>query len=102
MIVDILLSTYNSEIYLEDLLKSLFLQSYTNWRLLIRDDCSSDNTPGILKRYRKSDTERFHIIENGGIKLGPKRSFENLLEHSTSDYIMFCDHDDYWMKNKRN
>lgn len=100
MFVDILLSTYNSEAFLEKLVESMYLQTYTNWRFIIRDDCSSDNTINLLNQYRKTDPEKFIIIENNGINRGPKRSFEKLLEQSTSDYIMFCDHDDYWLAHK--
>lgn len=100
MIVDILLSTYNSEAFLEELVESMYLQSNPNWRFIIRDDCSSDGTPAILDRHRKNDSEKFLIIKNKGIRLGSKRSFEKLLEHSTSDYAMFCDHDDYWLAHK--
>ncbi|MDP3436521.1 MAG: glycosyltransferase family 2 protein [Bacteroidales bacterium] len=100
MIVDILLSTYNSEAFLEELVESIYLQSYSNWRFIIRDDCSSDNTLNILYKYKSDHPERFHIIDNNGINLGPKRSFQKLLEHSTSNYMMFCDHDDYWLPHK--
>lgn len=100
MRIDILLSTYNSETFLEKLVESMYSQSYSDWRFIIRDDCSSDNTVGILRRYQKKDPERFHIIENDEINIGPKRSFEKLLEKSSSDYMMFCDHDDYWLSHK--
>lgn len=100
MTVDILLSTYNSEAFLNELVESIYLQSYKNWRFIIRDDCSSDRTVEILNNYQNKDTKRFIIIENNGINLGPKKSFEKLLEQSTSDYIMFCDHDDYWLPQK--
>lgn len=99
-VVEVILSTYNSGSNLEELLESLLAQSYTNWKLTIRDDCSSDNSVRILKRYQKKDPERFHFIENEGINIGSKRSFEKLLRKSTSNYIMFCDHDDYWLSHK--
>lgn len=100
MSVDILLSTYNSEPYLQDLVESMYSQSYSDWKFLIRDDCSSDDTVSTLKKYQKKNPERFHIVENDGVNIGPKRSFEKLLKKSTADYIMFCDHDDYWLSHK--
>ncbi|MCD6092144.1 MAG: glycosyltransferase family 2 protein [Bacteroidales bacterium] len=100
MIIDILLSTYNSEAYIEELLESLYSQSYKNWRLIIRDDGSSDSTLVILNKQKKINPEKFQLIENNKIQLGPKKSYEKLLEQSTADYIMFCDHDDYWLSHK--
>jgi glycosyltransferase involved in cell wall biosynthesis len=99
-VVDILLSTYNSEAFLEDLIKSLYSQTYTKWQLLIRDDCSQDSTPTLLKKIKNSDPDRIQIINSDGINLGPKKSFEILLKYSTTDYLMFCDHDDYWLSTK--
>ena len=100
MSIDILLSTYNSEAYIEELLESLYSQSYKNWRLIIRDDGSSDSTLVILNKQKKINPEKFQFIENNKIQLGPKKSYEKLLEQSTADYIMFCDHDDYWLSHK--
>lgn len=100
MIIEILLSTFNSQLYLKDLLKSLNDQTYKDWRLLIRDDCSTDETISILKNYHKTDPTRIVFVDNEKRQLGPKESFEKLLEYSSAEYIMFCDHDDYWLPNK--
>ena len=53
--VDILLATYNGEKYLEAQLDSILEQTYNNFRLIISDDCSNDNTKKILERYEKKD-----------------------------------------------
>ena len=47
--VDILLATYNGEKYLKPQLDSILKQTYSNFRLLISDDDSSDKTKEILK-----------------------------------------------------
>lgn len=100
MKIDILLSTYNSEEYIEDLLNSLLNQSYTSWKLIVRDDGSTDNTLALLNHFTKTNSTKITIIDNDSRRLGPKLSFEKLLENSNSNYIMFCDHDDYWLPNK--
>ena len=46
--IDILLATYNGEKYLPELLSSLEQQTYTDWKLIIIDDCSKDKTIDIL------------------------------------------------------
>jgi len=50
--VDILLATYNGEKYLKEQIESILNQTYSDFRLLISDDCSSDNTKEILKEYK--------------------------------------------------
>ena len=50
---DVLLSTFNGEIYLEEQLKILLAQSYEKLNILVRDDGSSDKTKSILDLYRK-------------------------------------------------
>ena len=50
--IDILLSTYNGEKYVEELLESLYKQTYKDINLLIRDDGSTDKTLDVIKRYK--------------------------------------------------
>lgn len=65
--IDILLSTYNGEKYLSELLDSLLNQSYSEWKLWIRDDGSSDSTVRILDHYRRSYPEQNQLdTESGG------------------------------------
>jgi glycosyltransferase involved in cell wall biosynthesis len=99
--IDILLALYNSSQFLDDLIQSIIKQSYTNWRLIVRDDGSTDNTQEIIKSYQENYPEQFEIIDNRNEKnLGPKLSFSELLKNTSSEYIMFCDHDDVWFPNK--
>lgn len=100
MTIDILLSTYDGELYLEELLQSIEGQSYPDWKLIIRDDGSTDKTPEILKLSGEEKKDKITIVSDREKHLGPKKSYETLLEHSTADYIMFCDQDDVWMKDK--
>ena len=95
--ISILLSTYNGEKYLRAQLDSLFSQSYKNFKLIARDDGSSDKSLEILKYY---DIELLPGNEN----IGVKSSFETLLkyafENSDAKYFMFCDQDDIWNQDK--
>lgn len=102
MKTDILLSTYNGAAFLDELMQSLYDQTDMNWELLIRDDGSTDDTRSLLNGYREKDKGRINIIEDGKKHLGPKRSFELLLQKSEADYVMFCDQDDFWLPDKIN
>lgn len=50
--VDILLATYNGERFLAEQLDSIIAQTHQNWRILARDDGSSDGTVAMLRAYR--------------------------------------------------
>ena len=100
MRVDILLSTYNGEAYLDGLIKSIINQDYHDFRLLIRDDASTDSTTNIIKKYKLKYPNKIDLIDTSLDNLGASKSFSLLAAYSKSNYIMFCDQDDIWMKNK--
>lgn len=96
--VTVLLSTYNGECYLKELLDSVLAQKNVNLSLLIRDDGSTDNTLSILKEYDKTN-HNITLIE--GTNKGYIKSFWSLLMNApASDYYAFCDQDDIWQEDK--
>ena len=98
--IDILLATYNGGRYLAEQIQSLLDQTYTRWRLIIRDDGSSDDTLSVVHQYRERYPDKITLIEDGEGNLGPCRNFARLLEHADADYTMFCDQDDVWLPTK--
>ena len=98
--VDIIMTTYNTEIrFLKEQINSILNQTYRNICLLISDDKSTNTeVQKTLKEYEEKDNRiKVYIQENN---LGYIKNFEFLLKESTSDYIMFADHDDIWYENK--
>lgn len=98
--VDILLATYNSEKYLEEQINSILSQTYCDWKLIIRDDGSCDETLNIISRYVDQYPEKIKSVKDNVICGNAKSNFFQLLSYASSDYAMFCDHDDYWLENK--
>ena len=98
--IDILLATYNGELYIDAQLKSLFEQSFQNFNLIIRDDGSKDRTLEIIHQYQELYPERIKVITDNDRGLGPAGNFGRLMKYSTASYIMFCDQDDIWLENK--
>ncbi len=96
--IDILLATYNGEKYLEEQLDSILNQTYENFRLLISDDGSKDNTRKILEKYSKKDNRIILFFQEKN--LGVIKNFEFLLRKVENKYYMFSDQDDIWKKNK--
>jgi glycosyltransferase involved in cell wall biosynthesis len=95
----ILLSTYNGEKFLRELLDSLLSQSYGNYEIRVRDDGSTDKTRDILSEY---SSKYQNIVLRHGSNIGVARSFFDLLENAGDDctYFAFCDQDDVWMGSK--
>jgi glycosyltransferase involved in cell wall biosynthesis len=98
--VDILLATYNGEKYLKEQIDSILNQTHTKWNLIIRDDGSTDNTLNIIEEYKSKYFEKIHIIKDEFKNVGVNKNFSLLMNHSKSDYIMFCDQDDFWLPQK--
>lgn len=97
--IHILLSTYNGERYLAEQLDSILAQTYTDWRLFIRDDGSTDGTMRVLKEYADAD-KRIELIVDGE-NIGACRSFERLLSQCAgAGYYAFADQDDVWKSDK--
>jgi len=100
MKIDILLSTYNGEKFIKEQLDSLLGQTFQGWRLLVRDDGSSDCTVKIVEEYMSRYPAKIIFVEDKRKHLGAGQSFAKLMEYSYADYIMFCDQDDVWLEGK--
>ena len=97
-LVSIITPSYNSQTFIEESIKSILLQTYTNWELIIIDDCSSDNSRNILTQY-KSKVSRIKILLNHS-NLGAAQSRNAGMTQAKGDYIAFLDSDDLWFPKK--
>lgn len=98
--IDILMATYNGERYIEQQLESILNQSETNWRLLIRDDCSQDNTRQIIQKYQIKYPEKIIFVPSTESSGSAMNNFFKLLDYAENEYIMFADQDDVWKPDK--
>ncbi|MGG1649794.1 glycosyltransferase family 2 protein [Paenibacillus sp. NRS-1780] len=98
--VQILLSTYNGAVYLEEQIESLLNQKDVDIQILIRDDGSTDST--VVKLNALKQQHPHQIILCPESNKGVIESFFNLIQRSSEafDYYAFCDQDDVWMPNK--
>jgi len=100
--VYILLATCQGEIWLPELLRSIQLQSYSDWTLLVRDDGSRDATRQILEDAAEAD-QRIVVAPNDGLRLGAVENFSWLLQQArqaNADYVLLADQDDIWHGDK--
>lgn len=97
--ITILMSTYNGARYIREQLDSILAQRFTDWRLVVRDDGSTDETVEIVQSYAEKDG-RIRIVCDGH-NLKAMHSFEKLLmDYARDGYIAFADQDDVWLPDK--
>lgn len=99
MSIDILLATYNSQRFLREQLDSILNQSEQDFRIIVGDGGSSDETLTLLAEYAAQHPQRFRLLP-GGRRYSAAQNFSRLLEASDGEFIMFSDHDDVWKPDK--
>lgn len=98
--VDILMAVYNGEQFVSQQIDSILKQTYQDWRLIILDDCSTDQTMEILDTYQRLYPDKITYSSNLVNSHSPKDNFFNLIQDSQASYVMTCDHDDVWLPEK--
>ena len=92
MKIQILMSAYNGEKYIEEQIQSLINNKKDDMQLslLVRDDGSSDNTVSIVKKMQKQNLIDIDLLEESNI--GVTKSFLKLIKMAPSaDLYFFCD-----------
>ena len=97
-LISIITPNYNDECYLVQTIESVLAQTYTNWEMLIVDDCSSDNSYDIALEYAKKDSRIrvYRMDQNSGAAICRNKA----IELSQGDYLAFLDSDDLWLPEK--
>ena len=91
--LSVIVSVYNTEKYIEKCLDSLLNQTYKNIEIVVINDCSTDNSLRILKKYAKK-YDNIKLLENKENK-GLSYSRNIGLDNASGDYIGYIDSDDY-------
>jgi len=95
--ISIIIPVYNAEKYLRQCIDSVLSQTFTDFELILIDDCSPDHCSQICEDYAKQDL-RIKVIHHK-INQGSVISRKAGLDNSTGDYILFVDSDDWIEKN---
>ena len=96
--VSIITPSFKSERFIAQTIESVQAQTYSNWEMIIVDDCSPDNSNDIIETYLQKD-ERIKLIKlekNSGPAIARNRA----IEEAKGRYIAFLDADDLWASNK--
>lgn len=95
-LVSIIMPTYNCGRFIAESINSVLAQTYTNWELLIVDDCSADNTAEVVASFKDS---RIHYQRNER-NSGAAVTRNTALRFVKGKYIAFLDSDDLWLPEK--
>jgi glycosyltransferase involved in cell wall biosynthesis len=98
--ISILMTAYNGEEYIGLQIESLLAQSFGDFTLYIRDDCSTDRTWEIINGYAKSHGDKIKAIKSEKNTGSAKHNFYTLMSQIRDDYLMLCDQDDIWLPYK--
>ena len=98
MLISIIMPAYNAEKYIEESIYSVIKQTWSNWELLVIDDCSTDNTKAIVNKYTSKDN-RILLLSNP-CNQGVANSRNKGVLASHGDWIAFLDSDDLWTPDK--
>lgn len=97
--IDILLPIYNGERYLREQIVSLEGQTCRDFRIIVRNDGSTDQSENIIHEAAR-EYDNILVVEDCLGNVGLSRCLEILISHSTAPYFMFCDQDDRWKPDK--
>jgi len=97
-LVSIIMPAFNCKNFISESITSVISQTYSNWELVIVDDCSTDGTDKIIKKYVKSDSrvKYFKHDENSGAAIARNTA----ISKARGKYIAFLDSDDIWFTQK--
>lgn len=95
-LVSIIMPSYNTAQFIVDSIKSVQAQTYTNWELIIIDDCSTDNSLEVIRSFKD---ERIVLLQNE-VNSGAAKSRNYGLREAKGKWVAFLDSDDIWVPEK--
>lgn len=95
-LVSIIMPSWNTGKYISESIQSVLAQTYTNWELIIVDDCSTDNTDEVIANFFDKRIRYLKNTQNSGAALTRNRA----LREANGEWIAFLDSDDIWLPEK--
>lgn len=96
--ISVIFTSYNHKEFLEQALEAIINQTYRNFELIIVDDCSTDGSQDILKRYVDDERVKLHLLEKNS---GSYVNASNYgFTYASAQYVIFAQCDDFPEKNQ--
>lgn len=94
--LDIAISTFNHSLFIAKTLDSILSQKVNfDYRIIILDDCSTDNNEEIIRKIAQQNPDKIEYYRNEK-NLGPFKTANILAKKVSAKYLCFLDGDDYW------
>ncbi len=97
-LVSVITPAYNAAAYIAETIESVLAQTYSNWEMIIVNDCSTDNTAAVAASYVQRDARiSFYTLEKNS---GASAARNYAISKAKGRYIAFLDADDLWKRDK--
>lgn len=95
-ILSVCIRSYNQETFIADALDSVLMQK-TNFpfEIIISDDCSTDSTPIILRKYQEQFPDKIRLLLSEK-NIGGPENLKRVIEASNAKYVTCLDGDDFY------
>jgi glycosyltransferase involved in cell wall biosynthesis len=91
-LVSVLMTSYNREKYIAEAIESVLDSTYSNFELIISDDCSTDNTVNIARNFELKDSRiKIFVNERNLTQFGNRNKAAS---YAKGEYIKYVDSDD--------
>lgn len=98
--LSVIVANYNTAPYIAECLDSIMLQTYKDLEIIVYDDCSTDDSPGIVKDY---ETKHPGVVRAffSPVNRGVARTRHEAIVQAGGDYITTLDSDDYYFDSEK-
>ena len=95
-LVSIIMAAFNSEKTIPTAINSILAQTYTDWELLVINDCSKDRTAEVVASFTDPRIRLLQNEKNSGVSVSRKKG----MEAANGEWIAVLDSDDAWAPDK--
>lgn len=96
--ISIVIPCYNSELFIDRAIASVFKQTYNDWELVLVNNNSTDKTVQMLERYQAQYPDRIRVFSE--IKRGAPAARNKGINEAKGEWIQFLDADDEILPEK--
>ena len=98
ILISIIIPVYNGSRHILETLESVKKQTYSNWEIVIVNDCSIDDTVEIVNQFAQGVSNSIKLITNKK-NLGVSVSRNTAVSNCTGKWLALLDSDDIWLPN---
>ena len=95
-LVSVIMNVRNGASTLREALDSVMAQTFSDWEVIVWDDCSTDCSAKIVAGF--PDSRIRYFLSPGDTSLGEAR--DDAIRQASGEWLAFLDQDDIWMPRK--